>query len=265
MPQARVPSLIPLTLSLAAAFGGLAASAARAAPADEPAATSALTSAATLAQIYQQPSPAIRAVLDAKALPSYLVSPDQRTLAIVVPRKLRTVAELARPVLRHAGLRYDPATDSPQLITAIESLSLRPLQGGAEGTERPVALPAGGAFHQLRFSPDGKRFLLNRRTDTAVELWVGEVATGKLKVVPRLKLHTMLENDVVWLNDHELVTLTVPAKRGPAPVFNAPSGPSIQESIGRNSPERTQQDLLGNAQEAASSRITRARSWRAST
>jgi len=251
MPQARVPSLIPLTLSLAAAFGGLAASAASAAPADEPAATSALTSAATLAQIYQQPSPAIRAVLDAKALPSYLVSPDQRTLAIVVPRKLRTVAELARPVLRHAGLRYDPATDSPQLITAIESLSLRPLQGGAEGAERPVALPAGGAFHQLRFSPDGKRFLLNRRTDTAVELWVGEVATGKLKAVPRLKLHTMLENDVVWLNDHELVTLTVPAKRGPAPVFNAPSGPSIQESIGRNSPERTQQDLLGNAQEAA--------------
>ncbi|MFX1680311.1 prolyl oligopeptidase family serine peptidase [Mitsuaria sp. CC2] len=252
MSQPRASSLIPLTLSLSAAFGGLSAIAA---PADEAASssvqTAALTSAATLAQIYQQPSEAIRAVLDAKALPVYQVSPDQRTLAIVVNRKSRAIAELARPVLRQAGLRYDPATDSPQLIVAIESLSLRPLQNGAEGSAKPVALPAGGAFHLLRFSPDGKRFLLNRRTDTAVELWVGDVATGKLKAVPRLKLHTMLENDVVWLSDHELVTLTVPARRGPAPTFAAPSGPSIQESIARNSPERTQQDLLMNAQDAA--------------
>ena len=83
MPTPRASSLIPLILSLSAAFGGLSAIAA---PADEAASTSALTSAATLAQIYQQPSEAIRAVLDAKALPVFQVSPDQRTLAIVVYR-----------------------------------------------------------------------------------------------------------------------------------------------------------------------------------
>ncbi|WP_416759685.1 prolyl oligopeptidase family serine peptidase [Roseateles sp. So40a] len=252
MPKPRASSLIPLALSLSAAFGGSAASADPAAQSTQDgASTTALSAPATLAQIYQQPSPAMRAVLDAPGLPVYQVSPDQRTLAIVVNRKHREIAELARPVLRQAGIRFDPATDSPQLIVAIESLSLRPLTGGVEGTARPVALPPGGAFHHLRFSPDGKRFLLNRRTDTAVELWVGDVATGKLKAVPKLKLHTMLENDVVWLNDHELLTLTVPAKRGAAPTFSAPSGPAIQESIGRNSPERTQQDLLTNAQEAA--------------
>ncbi|MDH0862948.1 prolyl oligopeptidase family serine peptidase [Mitsuaria sp. GD03876] len=236
----------PLIVALAAALGGAAATAA---PADEAAATRPLTSAATLAQVYQQPSAAIRAVLDTQGLPTFQVSPDQRTLAIAGHRRFRTIAELARPVLRQAGLRYDPATDSPQLMSEIDALTLRALPGG--DAERRVVLPAGGTFHLLRFSPDGKRFLLNRRTATAVELWVGDVATGKLKAVPKLKLHTMLENDVVWLNDHELMTLTVPAKRGPAPVFSAPAGPAIQESIGRNSPERTTQDLLANAQDAA--------------
>jgi len=257
MPMFRAPSpgpllsLLPLALSVSAAMAAPAADQAI----DEAAATTPLTPAASLAQVYQQPSAAIRAVLDTKGLPVYQVSPDQRTLAIVGHRRFRTIAELARPVLRQAGLRYDPATDSPQLISEIESLTLRALPGSGAGAdpaaERQIALPAGGAFHLLRFSPDGKRFLLNRRTATAVELWVGEVASGKLKPVPKLRLHTMLENDVVWLSGHELLTLTVPAGRGPAPVFAAPSGPSIQESIGRNSPERTQQDLLTNAQDAA--------------
>ncbi|OWQ86171.1 hypothetical protein CDN99_20240 [Roseateles aquatilis] len=244
----QMPRPLSLILSLAAAFGGFSAMAAGAgSPADATTATGARPAADALAQVYQQPSAAIRAVLDAKGLPTYQVSPDQRTLAIVENRKYRAIAELARPVLRQAGLRYDPATDSPQLINFIESLSLRALPDGAE---RRIALPAGGAFHQLRFSPDGKRFLLNRRTDTAIELWVGDVATGQLKAVPKLKLHTMLENDFVWLNDHEIVTLAVPAKRGPAPVFSAPLGPSIQESVARVSPERTQQDLLTNPQES---------------
>lgn len=244
--------LVPTALAMRAAFGVLSvlgACSAAAAPVPEDAATTTpLLSAATLAQVYQQPSAAVRAVLDAKALPVFQVSPDQRTLAIVTPRKVRAIAELARPVLRQAGLRYDPATDSPQLITPIEALSLRALP---EGAERAVALPAGGDFHELRFSPDGRRFLLNRRTDSAVELWVGDVATGRLQAVPQVKLHTMLEKDIVWLNEREVLALTVPPARGPAPMFSAPTGPAIQESIGRLSPERTQQDLLANAQDAA--------------
>ncbi|WP_431288176.1 hypothetical protein [Roseateles chitinivorans] len=150
--------MIPLTLSLSAAFGGLSAIAA---PADDAASTSAqtsaLTSAATLAQIYQQPSEAIRAVLDAKALPVYQVSPDQRTLAIVVNRKSRAIAELARPVLRQAGLRYDPATDSPQLITTIESLSLRPSRTARAASNAPS--------HCLRAAPSIS--CVSRRTANA--------------------------------------------------------------------------------------------------
>ncbi|MFG6467358.1 alpha/beta hydrolase family protein [Roseateles sp. BYS87W] len=206
--------------------------------------------AADLPQTYQQPSAEVRAVLDAPGLPQYSRSPDERLLARMDLRRYRSVAELARPILRLAGKRIDAAASGPQLIPQIDRLSLRPLATPG-ASEREVKLPAGGGFHQLRWSPDGRRFLLNRRTAHATELWVGDSATGQIKPVPGVKLNTILEADVAWLGADELVVLTVPDGRGPAPVFDAPDGPVVQESMGRVSPERTLQDLLKNSQDDA--------------
>ena len=201
-------------------------------------------------QVYLQPSAEIRAVLDAKGLPNHSLSPDQSTLAIVELRRYRQVAELARPILRLAGKRIDAATSGPQLTAVIENLQLRTLTQ-ADAPLRTVQLPAGGTFYQMRWSPDSKQFLLNRRTAQATELWVGNVATGKLQAVKGIKLNTILEDSVAWVGADEIVALTVPDKRGAAPQFDAPSGPTIQESMGRDSPERTLQDLLKNSQDDA--------------
>lgn len=201
-------------------------------------------------QPYQQPSAEIRAVLDAPALPGYSLSPDQRTLASVGMRRYRNVAELSRPILRLAGLRIDAAASGPQLTANIESIALRELTN-PDATARMVQLPAGGSFSSLRWSPDSRHFLLNRRTANATELWLGDVATASIRQVKGVKLNTILSTSVAWVSDDEIIALTVPDKRGPAPVFDAPSGPSIQESMGRNSPERTLQDLLRNSQDEA--------------
>ena len=189
-------------------------------------------------------------MLDAKALPNHSISPDQKTLAIVEMRRYRQIAELARPILRLAGQRIDPGSNGQQLTPVIQTLSLRELTTPNAPT-RKVSLPAGGSFHQMRWSPDSRHFLLNRRTAVATELWVGEAATGKIQQIKGVKLNTVLENDLVWLGADELVVLAVPAARGAAPQFDAPSGPTIQESMGRDSPERTLQDLLRNSQDEA--------------
>ena len=205
---------------------------------------------APLSQTYQQPSAEIRAVLDAPALPAHSLSPDQRTLASIGTRRYRSVAELSRPILRLAGLRIDAAASSLQLTPAIESITLRELTDPA-AAERTVRLPAGGTFTALRWSPDSRHFLLNRRTASAVELWVGDVATGQVRQLKGVRLNTILDTAVAWVSPDEVIALTVPERRGAAPVFTAPSGPSIQESMGRNSPERTLQDLLKNSQDDA--------------
>lgn len=211
--------------------------------------TTTVAAAAEPALTYQQPSAEIRAVLDAPPLPSYALSPDQKTLATVGLRRYRSVADLARPILRLAGQRIDAQASSPQLLPQIESLRLRDLQAGA-AAERVVKLPGSG-FHHLRWSPDSRHFLLQRRTDQAVELWVGDTATGALRPIRGVRLNTVLESDVAWLGPDELVVLAVPEGRGPTPRFDAPTGPSVQESMGRVSPERTLQDLLKNAQDEA--------------
>lgn len=202
-----------------------------------------------MAQVYQQPSDAMRAVLDAPNLPQYLLSPDQRTLATLKLRAQRPIAELARPLLRLAGQRFDAAVSGPALIAPIERLSLRSLESGA--LEREVKLPAGGGFHALRWSPDGTRYLLQRRTADATELWVGDTAQGAPKRLNGVKLNAVLDNEFAWLSPDELVLMALPETRGPAPRFDAPAGPSVQESMGRQSPERTLQNLLTNAQDEA--------------
>jgi dipeptidyl aminopeptidase/acylaminoacyl peptidase len=197
---------------------------------------------------YQQPSAAMRAVLDAPALPQHSLSPDQRLLATVQLRSQRPIAELAEPVTRLAGMRLNATARGPHLIAPIETLSLKPLAGGAEVK---VALPAGGGFHGLRWSPDGKRILLNRRTEAGTELWVSSIDQPKLQPIKGLRLNPLLESSLAWLNADELVLTALPDRQGPAPVFRAPNGPTVQESMGKSSPEVTRQNLLTNPQDEA--------------
>ncbi len=205
---------------------------------------------------YQQPSPAVRAVLDAPALPLHLVSPDQRTLALLQPRRYRALAELARPQARLAGERIDLAGNGPARINEIEQLQLRELLA-ADAPMRRVELPAGGGFHQPRWSPDGRWLLLNRRTDAGTELWAGAVAellagrAGALRRIEGLRLNAALEDDMAWVGPDRLLALAVPRARGAAPAAALPPGPVVQESSGRRSPERTLQDLLRYPQDEA--------------
>jgi dipeptidyl aminopeptidase/acylaminoacyl peptidase len=220
-------------------------------PMPAPAAAPAATSAADHGQdgLYRQPSAAMQAVLDAPGLPQHSLSPDQKTLAVMQLKRYRRVADLARPVLKLAGLRIDPAANAPLLASAaLQSLVLRPLEGGPS---REVRLPAQGSFSGLSWSIDGQRFVLQRRMPQGVELWVGDVKTATVRPIPGLRLNTVLEADVLWRGPQEVLVLAAAHKAGSAPVFDAPDGPAVQESLGRISPERTLQDLLRSRQDEA--------------
>ncbi|MET0520324.1 MAG: hypothetical protein ABW005_16000, partial [Burkholderiaceae bacterium] len=247
MPKPDREALAALALTLALA---LAAHAADAAPAGPPG-----DAPAAAPSVYQQPSAAIRELLDAPALPRQLISPDRQSLATLELRRFSSIEELARPVLRLAGLRFDPASASPQAIVPIQRLKLRPLLN-PEAAERVVELPngnGGGVFHGFAWSPDGQRFLLQRRSDQATELWIGDVASGRIRQVAGLKLNGVLApGEMAWLSARELVVLALPGTRGaPPPAPRAPAGPAVQESQGRVSPERTYPDLLKNNHDEA--------------
>src|SRR5262249_286379 len=155
------------------------------------------------------------------------------------------IADLAQPVLRLAGARFNPRTNGPQLPPRITGFTLLRI---ADGKKTPIALPEGARPSPPVWSPDSKRFaLLNTRPD-GIELWLGDPATGKLRPVKGLRVNAAFGEAFRWLPDSKrLVCQAIRVTRGKPPAApEVPPGPVIQESGGEAGPVRTFQDLLKN-------------------
>src|SRR5262245_32418421 len=63
---------------------------------------------------YQKPPEAIRNLLDLPPAPAVSLSPGRDYLVLAEQQRYPTIADLARPTLRLAGLRIDPKTNGPQ-------------------------------------------------------------------------------------------------------------------------------------------------------
>ncbi len=210
---------------------------------------SALLPTASGAAGYQQPSAAVRELLDTAPLPRLLPSPDRQQLALIEMRRFSTIEDLQRPTLHLAGTRFDAGSSVAPGVAAIQRLRLRALLQ-PDAPERVVELPAGGLWHDFAWAPDGQRFLIERRMERANELWVGDTASGAVRPIQGLRLNEVLaQGEKAWLNPRELVVLSVPDHRGPPPRL-APQ-PISEESRGLASPERTHPDLLHGPQDEA--------------
>jgi dipeptidyl aminopeptidase/acylaminoacyl peptidase len=192
---------------------------------------------------YRRPPREITDVLDAPPPPAVLVSPTREHLLLVQGERYPSIADLAAPVLRLAGLRLNPQTNGPHLTPRYFGLTVLTI---ADGQQRPVALPADGHCGLPVVSADGRHFALTNTTQHGIELWVGDVRAATVRRVPGITLNTVYGDAVQWLPDNRtLLCQTVPADRGEPPAApRVPPGPTIQESDGQAAPVRTFQDLL---------------------
>ena len=65
--------------------------------------------------VYRVPSPPLVAVVDAPVPPVPVLSPDRKTLLLLDRPPAPSIAELAQPELRLAGLRINPAVNGQSL------------------------------------------------------------------------------------------------------------------------------------------------------
>jgi dipeptidyl aminopeptidase/acylaminoacyl peptidase len=194
---------------------------------------------------YQKAPRAIERVLDAPGTPSLLASPAGDRFLLAEVERNPSIRVLAQPMARLAGLRLNPRTRGPHNPPRLKTLALQDLKGGPA---RPLALPPDVLLGQVRWSPDGARFVMLGTTAEATELWVGEAATGRLHRVPGLKLNAALGDPLAWMADGTLLVRAVPADPGPLPQPpEVPVGPRIQETGGKAAPAPTYQDLLKDA------------------
>ncbi|MCL7715627.1 alpha/beta hydrolase family protein [Stenotrophomonas mori] len=205
------------------------------------------------AQGYRLPSAALQAVVDAPRAPTLLLSPRRDLAAVLQTPPLPSIAQVAQPELKLAGLRINPKTFSDSRFSFGSALWLIDT---AEGAKRPIdGLPQPLSVASMAWSPD-QRYLAFNQLDPASghnELWLVDVAAGSARRIAE-RLNSVLGKGYAWLPDSAgLLVMQRPAGQPDAPVDDGiPAGPAVQQTEAGQGVRavRTYQDLLKNEHDA---------------
>lgn len=191
---------------------------------------------------YKKPAKEVLDVLNAPATPATSFSPARDKIALLEPLRYPPISELARPMLRLAGLRIDPTRNSQHRQPYAVGVTIKSI---ADGSEKKVALPAGVKIVSPQWSPDGKYIAAGNLTEAGVELWIIDTATAKATKVNNVLVNTAF-GGYDWESPTTISATLVPANRGAAPAYQnvVPTEPNIQETVGRRGAVATFQDLL---------------------
>lgn len=192
---------------------------------------------------YKTPPKEIADLLLANPTPAVSIDGQANWMLVMERNSYPSVEELAQPELRIAGQRINPGNYAPSRQTYINNFKLKDLHANKEF---PVTgLPAGMLAGNVVWSPNEKKIAFINTTSKAVDLYVIDVATRKATRVNKQALNVILGDDFIWMDDNTLLYKTIlqPATAAPARSL-MPSGPTIQQNLGKVAPSRTYQDLI---------------------
>lgn len=195
---------------------------------------------------WKNPPADVLKIVDAPPLPSVSISPTREAMILTEYNANPSVALLARPFLKLAGIRLDPSLNSRQRLTEFTGFSI---QWIADKKTVAVELPAWAKPSGVpSWSLDGRSIAFGNDSEKGVELWLADARTGKTRRVEGVYINDVLGSPFYWLDDsRHLLVRSIPANRGAAPTISSvPNGPAIEETAGKSSKVMTFQDLLKN-------------------
>ena len=198
--------------------------------------------------VYEKPPAAIERVLDTPPVPEVSLVPGERYVAVTRPVRYPPVAQLARPMLRIAGLRIDPATNGIHHQRAVSALAFVRI---ADGKWLEVAVPDGANVVAIAYNADGSRFAFANATRHGTELWTGTTAAAAASRIAGVTLNTVFPEPLVWSPDGVHLTARIVDRQGPPPAETVAPGPVVQETQGRAGQIVTYEDLLQNPHDEA--------------
>lgn len=192
---------------------------------------------------YKRPPTAIADLLLAKPTPSITIDGKAEWMLLSERNSYPSVEELAQPEFRIAGQRINPNNFAPSRQNFINNFILKDIKAGKE---YPVTgLPANMLAGNVSWNPNEKKIAFTNTTNKSVDLYVIDVATRKAAKVNKQPLNVILGQDFVWMDDNTLLYKTILQPAAAAPVKSLmPSGPAVQQNLGKVAPSRTYQDLI---------------------
>ncbi len=178
---------------------------------------------------WQSPPEEILEVLHARQFPQAWTAPTGEYMLLVDRELYPSLAELAAPMHKLAGMRVNPTINghhgrhggiAPRLVRV------------EDGAITPLQLPTDAEIYSVKWTADGQRFALTVRHPDHIGLWVGSVE-GDLAQIEGLSLNPLLGNAVSWLPGQQHLLVRRIPQRGPAPEPPVmPMGPNILEGVG---------------------------------
>ncbi|GIL23405.1 MAG: hypothetical protein BroJett042_19180 [Bacteroidota bacterium] len=212
-----------------------------------------LTACSTYAQEnigYQRPPEAIAKLLEAPLTPFVSFSPDKQWMLLLDRSDFPTIEQLSRPELRIGGLRINPQNFGPSRSNYTIGLKAKRLNDGEELTIKNLPDPL--LASNISFSPDSRKIAFLQNDIDKIELWLVDVNTLTASKLTERKINNVM-GGYTWLSDsQQILFASVPENLKPLPEKSRiPTGPVVEENLGKKAPSRTYQDLLKNPYDEA--------------
>jgi len=191
---------------------------------------------------YKTPPKDMMDMLLAKGAPGVSIDDKGEWMLLTESNSYPSVEELARPELKIAGLRINPANFAPSRQNFVNNLYLKNISSGKE--MKISGLPNPLAASNISWSPDDKKIAFTHTTASRIDLYVIDVATQKATKINKTALN-VITGGAIWFDNNTLLYRTAlkPATAAP-PKPAMPKGPTVQENYGKASPRPTFQDLI---------------------
>ncbi|MDX9904213.1 MAG: prolyl oligopeptidase family serine peptidase [Bacteroidales bacterium] len=193
---------------------------------------------------YQLPPAEIVSIVDAPQIPAVLVSSDNKSILLLERPELPSIADLSKPELRLAGIRFNPSTNGSSRGQGVVKISAMNIDG--TNLRELKGMPADPHISGVTWSDDCSMFAFTNTTDVTLEVWVADLETMTARKIDE-GLNDIFWRTMTWLPDGSIVYLRTLSDRGKAPeASRVPKGPAIQESAGVRGESPTFQDLIKN-------------------
>ena len=191
---------------------------------------------------YKTPPKDMMDMLLAKGAPGVSIDDKGEWMLLTESNSYPSVEELARPELKIAGLRINPANFAPSRQNFVNNLYLKNISSGKE--MKISGLPNPLAASNISWSPDDKKIAFTHTTASRIDHYVIDVATQKATKINKTALN-VITGGAIWFDNNTLLYRTAlkPATAAP-PKPAMPKGPTVQENYGKASPRPTFQDLI---------------------
>lgn len=201
---------------------------------------------------YQNPPAEIMNLADYQRAPAVSMDSRKEFMLLSYRSTYKSLDDLNQDEMRLAGLRINPVTNSSSTISYSSNLKIRKVNDPKEIQVR--GLPENPKIAHVSWSPDERKIAFTHTTSNGVELWIIEVASASAKKITAANLNATMGSPYLWKNDNvALLVQMLPANRQALidQKKDLPTGPTVSNSDGKKSQNRTYQDLLKNKTDEA--------------